>query len=152
MRVHRRRPIDKERSQRSAAAEMPRVGIFSWLREHILASIIGVAVVTTATGWLSGFFDSILHETLPSAADTACALREVVEYHSPSAKQPATSTRFTILIATIDRDDADHTYTRAVARAFLKRNDIDRIETCRVLRLSDVGRDAEVSAAATARR
>jgi tetratricopeptide (TPR) repeat protein len=34
----------------------------------------------------------------------------------------------------------------------LKRDDIDRIRTCRVLRLSDVGRDAEVSAAATARR
>jgi hypothetical protein len=75
-----------------------------------------------------------------------------VEGHWPFAAPQVTPNRFTILIATIDRDDSDHTYTRAVARAFMKRNDIDRIETCRVLRLSDVGRDAEVSAGATARK
>jgi hypothetical protein len=34
----------------------------------------------------------------------------------------------------------------------LKRDDIDRLETCHVQRLSDAGRDAEISAVATARK
>ena len=153
MRAHRhRRPIGDQRNQGGATTDASRAGILGWLREHIFASVIGAALVATATGWLTGLFDSILHETVPSATDAACALREAVEYHWPFAKNSTTSNRFTILIATIDRDDPDRTYTRAVARAFLKRDDIDRIETCRVLRLSDVGRDAEVTAVATARK
>jgi hypothetical protein len=128
-----------------------RVGILDWLREHILASIIGAALVATLSGWFSGFFDSVLHESVPSGADAACAFREAVEYYWPFGKESAPSNRFTILIATIDQDDSDHTYTRAVARAFLKHDDIDRIETCRVLRLSGVGRGAERTAVATAR-
>jgi len=56
-------------------------------------------------------FGSIPHKRFPSGADAACVLREAVEYSWPFAKQAATSTRFTILIATTDRDDADHTYT-----------------------------------------
>src|SRR5712671_485000 len=147
-----RRPIGDQRNHRGAAADAPHAGILGWLREHIFASVIGAALVATATGWLTGFFDSILHETVPSATDAACALREAVEYHWPFAKKSATSNRFTILIATIDRDDAEHTYTRAVARAFLKRDDIDRMETCRILRLAEVGRDAEANAVATARK
>jgi hypothetical protein len=58
---------------------------------------------------------------------------------------------FTILITRIDHEDADHTYTRAVERAFFKKNGIDRMETCRVLRLG-VGRDAEITALTTARK
>jgi tetratricopeptide (TPR) repeat protein len=146
-----RQPIGDQGNRRGVAADAPRAGILGWLREHIFASVVGAALVATAAGWFAGFFDSILHETVPSATDAACALREAVEYHWPFAKNSATSNRFTILIATLDRDDADHTYTRAVARAFLKRDDIDRIETCRILRLAKVGRDAEENAVATAR-
>jgi hypothetical protein len=69
----------------------------------------------------------------------------------PFADPTAVSDRFTILIATIDQDDANHTYTRAVARAFLNRNGVERIETCRVLRLSSVGREAGIKAVNTAR-
>jgi tetratricopeptide (TPR) repeat protein len=151
MRARRQRLIDGARGQQSAAIDVRRGGIVGWLREHILASILGAALVATATGWFSGFFDSVLHESLPSGAEAFCALRETVEYRWPFARKQATRDRFSILIATIDRDDSDHTYTRAVARAFLKRDDIDRIETCRVLRLPDVSRDAEISAVATAR-
>ena len=148
----RRRSIDRERGQHGAAADAQRSGILGWLREHIVGGIIGAALIASVTAWFQGAFDSVLHDVAPSGADAFCALRETVEDHWPFAAPQVTSRRFTILIGTIDRDDSDHTYTRAVARAFLKRNDIDRIETCRVLRLSNVGRDAEISAASTARR
>jgi tetratricopeptide (TPR) repeat protein len=153
MRERRRRPsVDRDGDQHGAAADAQRSGILGWLREHIVGGIIGAALFATLTAWLQGAFDSVLHDVAPSGADAFCAVRETVEDHWPFAAPQITSQRFTILISTIDRDDSDHTYTRAVSRAFLKRNDIDRIQTCRVLRLSDVGRDAEVSAAATARR
>ena len=82
-------------------------------------------------------------QVAPSGADAARDLRETIKYHRPFATQPTPSERFTILIATIDNDDTDHTYTRAVERAFFKKDGVDRIETCRVLRLG-VGRDAEI--------
>src|SRR6516164_11179382 len=146
----RRRPIDRERGQQGIATV--RGGILGWLREHIVGGISGAALIASVTAWFQGAFDSVLHDVAPSGADAFCALRETVEDHWPFAAPQVTSRRFTILIGTIDRDDSDHTYTRAVARAFLKRNDIDRIQTCRVLRLPDVGRNAEVAAVATARR
>jgi len=144
--------MDTDRGQQRVAANAPRSGILGWLREHIVGGIIGAALIASATAWFQGAFDSVLHDVAPSGADAFCALRETVEDHWPFPNPQVTLKRFTILIATIDRDDSDHTYTRAVARAFLKRDDIDRIETCRVLLLSNVGRDAEVSAVATARK
>jgi tetratricopeptide (TPR) repeat protein len=147
----RRRPTYSDSGKPRVAEDAARGGLLGWLREHIVGGLIGAALVAAITGWLGGFFDSILHEIVPSGADTFCALRETVEYHSPFATRPAKSNRFSILISRIDRDDPEHTYTRAVERAFLGRKDIDRIETCRVLRLSNVGRDAEAFAVATAR-
>lgn len=147
----RRRSMDTDRGQQRVAANAQRSRILGWLREHIVGGIIGAALIASVTAWFQGAFDSVLHDVAPSGADAFCALREAIEDHWPANPQ-VTLKRFTILIATIDRDDSDHTYTRAVARAFLKRDDIDRIETCRVLRLSNVGRDAEVSAVETARR
>jgi hypothetical protein len=148
-----RRLVDADRDRQRQTARAPGGRVRNWLRSHIVASIgiIGLALAAVLTGWLNGFFDSILHDVVPSGTEAACSLHEAVKYNWPFATPQATSDRFTILIATIDRDDADHTYTRAVARAFFKRDGIDRIETCRVLRLSDVGRDAEIIVATTAR-
>jgi tetratricopeptide (TPR) repeat protein len=146
-----RRLIDADRNQQRTAPAAPTGEVMGWLREHIVGSIIGAALIATATAWLQGAFDSVLRDTLPSGTDAFCALSETVKYHWPFSTPPASSNRFSVLLATIDRDDAEHTYTRAVKRAFLKREDIEPIATCRVLRLSDVGRDAEASAVATAR-
>jgi hypothetical protein len=146
-----RQLVDAGRGQQRTTADATGGGVRNWPRRHIVA-IIGVALVAVLTGWLNGFFDAILHDVVPSGAEAACALRETIEYHWPFATQQTPSERFTILIATIDRDNADHTYTRAVARAFLKKDGIDRIETCQVLRISGVGRDAEITAVTTARK
>lgn len=142
-----RRLVDRGSTQ-------PRVGrvtrALAWVRTHIiLGSVIGAAAIAV-TGWFSGFFGAIL-AVVPSGAEAFCDLCETIEYHWPFAAPLATSDRFTILIATIDHDDADHTYTRAVERAFSKKDGIDRIETCRVLRLG-VGRDAEITTGTTARK
>jgi tetratricopeptide (TPR) repeat protein len=141
-----RRATYRDKGQQGAALEAPRR--LDWAR----ASIIGVALATVVMAWLGGFFDSVLDRVIPSGSEAFCTLRETLENRWPFATRPATSKRFSILIATIDHDDADHTYTRAVAKAFLKRGDIDRIETCRVLRFSDVGRAAEIFAVTTARK
>jgi tetratricopeptide (TPR) repeat protein len=149
-----RRLVDADKGQQRGASDTTGDGLGNWLRTHLVASfsIISVAIVGVGTGWVTGFFDSILDSVAPSGVDAACALRETVKYHWPFENPSTTSERFTILIATIDHDDADHTYTRAVARAFLKQDGIDRIDTCRVLRLSGVGRDAEITTVATARK
>jgi tetratricopeptide (TPR) repeat protein len=148
----RRRLVETDRGLQRKTADATGGGVCIWVRTHIIAtiSIIGVALGGVVTGWWGGFFESILREVFPSAADAACALRETIEYQWLFASQEAPSDRFRILIATIDRDDADHTYTRAVERAFFKKDGIDRIETCRVLRLG-VGREAEITAGTTAR-
>jgi hypothetical protein len=127
-------------------------GTLGWLRTHIVNSIIGAAIIASLTAWFQGAFDSVFHSVVPSGAEAFCALHESIENRWSFAAAPATSDRFTVLIATIDRDDVDRTYTRAVARAFLKRDGVDRIQTCRVLKLADVGRDAEINIVATGRR
>ena len=148
----RRRSIDTGAGrQDTGAGAAGGAGLLGWARKHIVGGIIGAALVASVSAWLGGFFDSALRDILPSGADTFCAFRETVEHRWPFADPPAASDRFKILIATIDRDDADRTYTRAVARAFLKQDGIDRAETCRVLRLSGVGRGAGMEAAAIAR-
>jgi hypothetical protein len=105
----RRRLVDADKGQERTAAAATGGGVLNWLRTHVVESIIGVALITSVTAWLRGAFDSVLHDVVPSGADAACALRETIEYHWPFATQPAPSDRFTILIATIDHDDADHT-------------------------------------------
>ena len=93
-------------------------GRLGWFRKHIVGSIIGGALVTTLTAWVGAFFNSALNHIAPPGAETFCALSETLTNSWPFANAPKPSDRFTILIATIDRDDADHTYTRAVERAF----------------------------------
>ena len=149
----RRRLVDADRDRQHTTVKAAGGGVRNWFRRHIVASfsVIGVAaLVTVGTGWATGFFDFILRDVAPSGVDTACALRETIKYHW-FATPPATSDRFTILIATIDHDDADHTYTRAVERAFFKKDGIDRFETCRVLRLG-IGRDAAITVETTAHK
>jgi hypothetical protein len=150
---HRRWLVDVDRDLQRTTAQPTGGRVRNWMRTHIAASIsiISGALLLVLTGWLNGFFDSLLHDVVPSGPETACALREWVENRSPFAAQNTRSDRFTILIARIDHDDADYTYTRAVERAFFKKDGIDRIETCRVLRLG-VGRDAEITAVTTARK
>jgi hypothetical protein len=143
-----RRLVNADGDRQHTTVKAAGGGVRLWPRIIKIISIIGLPGVIAV--WFTGFFDSVLHNVVPSGADTACALRETVELHWPFAAPPVPSERFTILIATIDHDDADHTYTRAVERAFLKKDDIDRSETCRVLRLG-VGRDAEVTVETTAR-
>jgi tetratricopeptide (TPR) repeat protein len=151
---HWRRLVDSDRDRQRTAAAAASGGVRGWLRKHIvirIISIIGVPLVGVITVWFSGFFDSIFQNVVPSGADTFCVLHEAIENYWPFATQPAPPDRFTILIARIDHDDADHTYTRAVERAFFKKDGIDRIETCQVLRLG-AGRDAEITAVTTARK
>src|ERR1700737_2839457 len=114
---------------RGSGGAQPRVG---WVRRalvlvrtHIILSVIGTAALAVMGGWVSGFLGAIL-AVVPSGPEAFCDLRETIEYHWPFAAPLATSDRFTILIATIDHDDADHTYTRAVERAFFKKDGIDR--------------------------
>jgi hypothetical protein len=126
-------------------------GLLAWVRKHIVGSIIGAALAACLVAWFRGVFDSALADIAPSGADTYCALREVVTNNWPFAEPIAVSDRFTILIATIDQDDAARTYTWAVKRAFLKQQGIKGIETCRVLRLSGIGPEASIKAVNTAR-
>jgi tetratricopeptide (TPR) repeat protein len=145
-----RRLVDEDRDLQRTTAEPTGGRALKWLSRHILVTIIGGALIAVLVGWFSGFFGAIL-AVVPSGAEAFCDLRETIDYHWPFAAPLANSDRFTILIATIDHDDADHTYTRAVERAFFKKDGIDRIETCRVLRLG-VGRDAEITTGTTARK
>jgi hypothetical protein len=67
--------------------------------------IIGAALIATTIAWLQGAFDFVLHEIVPLGTAAFCALRENLGYYWPFKARPAGSNRFTILIATIDRDD-----------------------------------------------
>ena len=136
------------KAQKHVVSEAPRRRILSWAH----ASTIGVALVTAVTLWLLGLFDSILDGVVPPGSEAFCTLRETLEYSWPFEPRPAMSDRFSILIAAIAHDDTHHTYTRAVGKAFLKQDDINRIETCRVLKLSNVDRDTEIFAMTTARK
>jgi hypothetical protein len=55
-----------------------------------------VPLVGVITVWLSGFFDSIRQNVVPSGADTFCVLHEAIENHWPFATPPASSDRFRI--------------------------------------------------------
>src|SRR4051794_9050128 len=85
-------------------------GVLGWVRKHPFG-IIGAALALCLGAWFRGFFDSALADIAPSGAETFCALRETVRDSWPLVDPPKPSGRFTILIATVDRDDADHTYT-----------------------------------------
>ena len=73
-------------------------------------------------------------------------MRSAPERDGPSLvavrREAALSDKFTILIATIDGDDANRTYTYAVGRAFVNREGIEQIETCRVLRVAGFSDEA----------
>src|ERR1700730_18493108 len=154
----RRRPVEVGSARRRTVGVRVAVdprgggGALAWLRSHIRESIIVASLVASVTAWLHGFFDSVIHDVFPSGADAFCALGETLEYHWPFAAPSAAPDRFTILIASIDRDDVDRTYTRAIGRAFVNRGDVERIETCQVLGLPGFGRDAGISAITTARK
>lgn len=64
----------------------------------------------------------------------------------------SSSERFTILIATLDGDDARRTHTNAIAHAFRGRKGIERIRANRILRIAGVGADAEARALSLGRK
>jgi len=49
---------------------------WKWLRENIVKAIVLAALTASVTGWLKGTFDTILRESLPSAAEISCIGRE----------------------------------------------------------------------------
>lgn len=151
-RRRRRATETRGRDQGSESGATGGGGVLSWVRKHIVGSIVGAAIAVSVTGWLGGFFDSALRDVFPSGADAYCALKETIKYQGPFAGRPPASDKFTILISTIDYDDAKRNLTRAIGRAFRKQGGIERIDTCRVLRLSGVGSDAGPIAAETARK
>jgi hypothetical protein len=124
-------------------------GLLGWLRKHIVANIIGAALVASLIALARGFFDPVLTAIAPSAADTVCTMREAVTNHWPFADPPPAVDQFRVLIATIDGDDSDYKYTRHIDSTFFNLHRIDRVRTSRVLRVA--GRGEQVRAAATAR-
>ena len=96
---------------KGVALEVPRRRIFNWVH----ASIIGVALATVVTAWLCGFFDPILDRVISSGSEASCALHENLKYHWPFVMQRARSNQFSILIATIDHDDANQRYSPSIA-------------------------------------
>src|SRR4051794_11826338 len=86
-------------------------GILGWVREHPL-KIVGGAIAASLTTWLVVFFGSAIGDIFPSGADLYCAASETVRAWS-SGEKTAASDKFTILIATIEGDDASHTYSYA---------------------------------------
>jgi hypothetical protein len=87
-----RRLVDADRGQQRTAGDATGGRARNWLCTHIVASfsVIGVALVGVGTGWVTGFFDSMLHDVAPSGVDAAGALRETIKYHW-FATPPATS-------------------------------------------------------------
>src|SRR3984893_6797225 len=113
---------------------------WKWLRENIVKAIVLAALTASVTGWLKGTFDTVLRESLPSAAEISCIGREWIIDHSPF-RQPEPSTEvFRILVTTLDHDDANRTLTDAVVGAFQGENGIEAIETCRVLKIEGAGK------------
>jgi hypothetical protein len=89
-----RRLVDADRDRQPTTTQATGGGALSWLRKHIIGEIIGAALLVVVIGWVTGFFESILREVFPSAANAACALRETVEYQWPFAIREAPSDRF----------------------------------------------------------
>ena len=119
---------------------------WKWLRENIVKAIVLAALTASVTGWLKGTFDTILRESLPSAAEISCIGREWIIDHSPF-RQPETSKEvFRTLVTTLDHDDANRTLTDAVVGAFQGENGIEAIETCRVLKIEGAGKRIEEAA------
>src|SRR4051795_5203096 len=83
-------------------------GLLGGVRKYIFGSIVGAALVACLVAWFRGVFDSALADLASSGADKYCALKDTVRPNWPLADPPKASDRFTILIATIDRDDSDH--------------------------------------------
>ena len=145
----RRRSGAADKARPDAEAGATGGGLLGWVRKHPL-KIIGAALVTTLTAWLGVFFGSATGDIFPSGADAFCTLSETVRASWPFAEKPAASDKFTILIATIDGDDANRTYTYAVGRAFVDRKGIEQTDTCRVLRVAGFGHEASAKTVAAA--
>lgn len=103
-----------------------------------LLGVIFTAVISWFVGWLDGF--------LPTPGQVQCQVKEWWE-------EPAPGTRFTVLLARLDRDP-DGSLTGYVDRALSELNGIDVHLTCRTLKLKDVGlqRSAHAAAEETAKQ
>ena len=103
-----------------------------------LLGVILPAVVGWFGGWLDGF--------LPTPGQVQCQVKEWWA-------EPAPGTRFTVLLARLDRDP-DGSLTGYVDRALSELNGIDVHLTCQTLKLKDVGlqRSAHAAAEETAKQ
>ena len=115
----------------------------AWLRKNVIVGIVGAVLAATVTGWLSGFFDSLIKGWLPSGADAACSIRESLGESWPFAQPPPAPDKFHVIIARLNFDDAEGSQTLHVSRVFRGQHGIEPMETCRVLRLPRVGEAAE---------
>jgi tetratricopeptide (TPR) repeat protein len=109
----------------------------------ILAGLSGI-VIAVLGRWLKRLLDKIL----PSPAVTLIWLTEAIKDLRRIRPSPD---KFLVLVAKL-QDDPDGSSTRAVARAFLGHQGIERTQTRRVLPLSDIGSDAENRAISLGRR
>ncbi len=101
-------------------------------------AIVLAALTASVTAWLTGVFDTILRESLPSGAEISCIGREWIVDHRPFRQPEPSKEVFRILVATLDHDDAKRTLTKAVVRPFQGER-IEAIETCRVLKIEGAG-------------
>lgn len=142
----RRRSLQAGNGRPKAEAGVTRNGkLLSWARKNIErivgGGIIGAILVAIFAAPLGTFLYSNI---APPVSEYFCALREAMTNDPPPAAD-----RFRILIATIDGDDSDKKYTRHIDSTFFSRQGIDRVPTCRILRVS--GGEEQIRAAATAR-
>ena len=102
-----------------------------------------LGVILAAVGsWFVGWLD----EFLPTPGQVQCQVKEWWE-------EPAPGTRFTVLLARLDRD-SDGSLTGYVARALSELDGIDVHLACQALKLKDVGirRSAHAAAEETAKQ
>jgi len=118
----------------------------SWVKEHLGIVLGGFKAIFLA--FLGSWFTGLLNQILPSPSATRVWFIEGVKDFRRI--RPSTN-KFLIMVAQLDGDDPEGTHTRAVARAFQGQSGIERTRTRRVLRLSDIGSDAESKAVATGR-
>ena len=101
-----------------------------------LAGVLGLAFSGLIVAWIKGFFNSFL----PSPSNT---YTYIVELSKDIRRVRPSPDKFLILVAKLDGDDSNGTHTRAIARAFQGQQGIERTQTRRILRLSDIGAAAE---------
>jgi tetratricopeptide (TPR) repeat protein len=120
----------------------------------ILASFFVLLAVTNPLGFggTARIIDIMIIVVMAGiAASPSTTIIWILEYAKDIPRIRLSPDKFVILIARLDGDDPKGTHTRAVARAFLGQQGVQRTQTRRVLRLSEDS-DAEGHAVRIGRR